>query len=73
DQYSQTWAKQRYLEGKKASMLRAAMSGMVAFIKTYFFRLGFLDGALGFAVCAMQAQSAFGKHFTLYCLNLKNK
>jgi hypothetical protein len=54
-------------------MLRAAMSGMVAFIKTYFFRLGFLDGALGFAVCAMQAQSAFGKHFTLYCLNLKNK
>jgi glycosyltransferase involved in cell wall biosynthesis len=73
DQYSQTWAKQRYLEGKKASMLRAALSGMVAFIKTYFFRLGFLDGALGFAVCAMQAQSAFGKYFTLYCLNLKNK
>jgi glycosyltransferase involved in cell wall biosynthesis len=73
DQYSQTWAKQRYLEGKKASMVRAAMSGVVAFIKTYFFRLGFLDGALGFAVCAMQAQSAFGKYFTLYCLNLKNK
>ena len=73
DQYSQTWAKQRYLEGKKTSMLRAAMSGMVAFIKTYFLRLGFLDGALGFAVCTMQAQSAFGKYFTLYCLNLKNK
>jgi hypothetical protein len=28
---------------------------------------------LGFAVCTMQAQSAFGKYFTLYCLNLKNK
>jgi glycosyltransferase involved in cell wall biosynthesis len=73
DQYSQAWAKQRHLEGKKTSMLRAAMSGVVAFVRTYFFRLGFLDGALGFAVCTMQAQSAFGKYFTLYCLNLKNK
>jgi glycosyltransferase involved in cell wall biosynthesis len=73
DQYSQAWAKQRHLEGKKTSMLRAAMSGVVAFVRTYFVRLGFLDGALGFAVCTMQAQSAFGKYFTLYCLNLKNK
>ena len=73
DQYSQAWAKQRYLEGKKTSMVRAAMSGVAAFIRTYFLRLGFLDGALGFAVCTMQAQSAFGKYFTLYCLNLKNK
>jgi glycosyltransferase involved in cell wall biosynthesis len=73
DQYSQAWAKQRYLEGKKTSMLRAAMSGVAAFIRTYLLRLGFLDGALGFAVCTMQAQSAFGKYFTLYCLNLKNK
>jgi glycosyltransferase involved in cell wall biosynthesis len=73
DQYSQAWAKQRYSEGKKTSMLRAAMSGVAAFIRTYLLRLGFLDGALGFAVCTMQAQSAFGKYFTLYCLNLKNK
>jgi glycosyltransferase involved in cell wall biosynthesis len=73
DQYSQAWAKQRHLEGRQTSMLRAAMSGVVAFVRTYFLRLGFLDGALGFAVCTMQAQSAFGKYFTLYCLNLKNK
>ena len=73
DQYSQAWAKQRYLEGQQTSMLRAALSGVVAFVRTYFLRLGFLDGALGFAVCTMQAQSAFGKYFTLYCLNLKNK
>lgn len=71
DQYSQAWAKQRHLEGQQTSMLRAALSGVVAFVRTYFLRLGFLDGALGFAVCTMQAQSAFGKYFTLYCLNLK--
>jgi glycosyltransferase involved in cell wall biosynthesis len=73
DQYSQAWAKQRHEAGQKTSMLRAALSGLVAFVRTYFLRLGFLDGALGFAVCTMQAQSAFGKYFTLYCLNLKNK
>jgi glycosyltransferase involved in cell wall biosynthesis len=73
DQYSQAWAKQRHLEGQTTSMTRAALSGLVAFVRTYFLRLGFLDGALGFAVCTMQAQSAFGKYFTLYCLNLKNK
>jgi glycosyltransferase involved in cell wall biosynthesis len=73
DQYSQAWAQQKFTEGKQTSMLRAALSGMVAFVRRYVFRLGFLDGALGFAVCTMQAQSAFGKYFTLYCLNLKNK
>jgi glycosyltransferase involved in cell wall biosynthesis len=73
DQYSQAWAQQKFTEGKRTSMLRAASSGIVAFVRSYVFRLGFLDGALGFAVCTMQAQSAFGKYFTLYCLNLKNK
>ena len=73
DQYSQAWAQQKFAEGKKTSMLFAALSGVVAFVRSYIFRLGFLDGALGFAVCTMQAQSAFGKYFTLYCLNLKNK
>jgi glycosyltransferase involved in cell wall biosynthesis len=73
DQYSQAWAQQKFTEGRRTSMLRAALSGIVAFVRSYIFRLGFLDGALGFAVCTMQAQSAFGKYFTLYCLNLKNK
>lgn len=71
DQYSQAWAQQKFTEGRRTSMLRAALSGIVAFVRSYIFRLGFLDGALGFAVCTMQAQSAFGKYFTLYCLNLK--
>jgi glycosyltransferase involved in cell wall biosynthesis len=73
DQYSQAWAQQKFAEGRRTGMLRAALSGIVAFVRSYIFRLGFLDGALGFAVCTMQAQSAFGKYFTLYCLNLKNK
>lgn len=48
DQYSQAWAKQRHLEGKKTSMLRAAMSGMVAFVRTYFFEIGVFRWCFGF-------------------------
>ncbi len=72
ESYSQAWAKQRHLQGQKTTMLRAAVSGVVAFIRSYVFRLGFLDGAMGFAVCAMQAQAAFGKYFALYCLQQIN-
>jgi glycosyltransferase involved in cell wall biosynthesis len=69
EQYSQAWALQRHALGHTTSMSRAALSGVVTFVRAYFFRLGFLDGAMGFAVCSMQAQAAFGKYFALYCLN----
>ncbi len=72
EQYSQAWAQQRFARGQKTSMLRAALAGVVAFLRSYVFRLGFLDGAMGFAVCSMQAQAAFGKYFALYCLNQRN-
>jgi len=69
EQYSQAWAAQRGAQGQKTTMWRAGMSALVAFVRSYFFRLGFLDGAMGFAVCTMQAQAAFGKYFALYCLS----
>lgn len=69
EQYSVAWAEQSYARGQRSSMPRAVTSGFVAFVRSYFFRLGILDGSMGFAVCAMQAQAAFGKHFTLYCLH----
>lgn len=69
ESYSLAWAQQRHAAGRQTSMLRAALAGAVAFVRSYVFRLGFLDGAMGFAVCTMQAQASFGKYFTLYCLN----
>jgi glycosyltransferase involved in cell wall biosynthesis len=68
-QYSQDWAKQKHQEGKQVSISRALLSGFVAFFRSYMLRLGFLDGAMGLAVCTMQAQAAFGKYFELYYLN----
>lgn len=67
--YSLAWARQRHEQGQQTGMARAALSGVVAFLRSYIWRLGFLDGAMGFAVCTMQAQAAFGKYFSLYCLN----
>ena len=72
EQYSQAWAQQRFALRQKTSMLRAGLAGITAFLRSYIFRLGFLDGSMGFAVCTMQAQAAFGKYFALYCLNRKN-
>lgn len=69
EHYSSAWAEQRHRRGQKTSMVRATAAGLAAFIRSYFFRLGVLDGAMGFAVCTMQAQAAFGKYFALYCLN----
>ncbi len=69
EQYSEAWARQRHARGQVTSMPRAAAAAVVAFVRSYIFRLGFLDGAMGFAVCTMQAQAAFGKYFALYCLN----
>jgi glycosyltransferase involved in cell wall biosynthesis len=69
ERYSRDWARQRHARGQRTSMGRAALSGLVAFVRSYFLRLGFLDGAMGFAVCTMQAQAAFGKYFELYCLS----
>ncbi len=67
--YSQAWASQQRSRGRRTSMVRAGGAAAVAFLRSYFLRLGFLDGAMGFAVCTMQAQAAFGKYFALYCLN----
>jgi glycosyltransferase involved in cell wall biosynthesis len=71
--YSRDWALQRHAQGQTTTMTRAALSAVAAFLRSYVLRLGFLDGAMGFAVCTMQAQSAFGKYFELYCLGRQNE
>jgi glycosyltransferase involved in cell wall biosynthesis len=71
--YSEAWAIQKHAEGKTASIARAMAASSVAFVRSYIIRLGFLDGALGFVVCQMQAQSTFYKYFQLYFLNQSKK
>jgi len=69
ERYSQAWAQQRFSQGQTTSMARAAAASVTAFVRSYVLRFGFMDGAMGLAVCTMQAQAAFAKYFALYCLN----
>lgn len=71
--YSHDWAIQKHAAGQKTSISRAALSGLTAFVRSYFFRRGFLDGSMGFVVCMLQAQAAFGKYFELYWLGQTNE
>lgn len=73
EHYSHAWALQMHRQGVRTSMTRAAASGLAAFMRSYVLRLGFLDGAMGFAVCTMQAQAAFGKYFELFCMNRETR
>lgn len=64
--YSLAWADQQHAQGRRTSLGRAVASAAVSFVRSYVFRLGFLDGASGLAVCLMQAQSTYSKYLMLY-------
>jgi glycosyltransferase involved in cell wall biosynthesis len=48
----------------------AVKKGFYAFFRYYFFRLGFLDGYEGFAVCIYAFNSEFYRHLKLYEANM---
>ncbi|MBP6624085.1 MAG: glycosyltransferase family 2 protein [Chitinophagaceae bacterium] len=46
--YAKLSSKQMYLQGKKATFIKCYLSPLFGFFKNYVYRLGFLDGAIGF-------------------------
>jgi glycosyltransferase involved in cell wall biosynthesis len=59
DKYAALMAKQR---GGKSSTLNAAMHGIFSFIKLYFLKLGFLDGASGLELAQLYARYTYKKY-----------
>ena len=57
--------------GKKSSFSKALLHGIYAFIKTYFLKLGFLDGKNGFIISFYQFQTSFYKYLKLWEANKK--
>ena len=57
--------------GKKSSFSKALTHAIYAFIKTYFLKLGFLDGKNGFIIAFYQFQTAFYKYLKLWEANNK--
>ena len=52
-------------EGRRCGIAAVALKPMATFLRDYVLRLGFLDGAAGFAACRMSAFYTFVKYATL--------
>ena len=68
DRYSTASAEQAFAKGKTSSPLKALLHGLWAFIRTYFIRAGFLDGAQGFTLAMSNAQGAYYRYIKLWHL-----
>jgi len=72
NRYSSGSARDLDKQGKKGSLFSAIIHGIWAFIRTYFVKFGFLDGAEGFILSVVNAESTYYKYLKLYYLQ-KNK
>jgi glycosyltransferase involved in cell wall biosynthesis len=65
ERYAPLSARQLLNEGKRTSRPNAVVSAISTFIRTYFFKLGFLDGFPGFLIAYFAAQNSLLKHLIL--------
>lgn len=63
--YAPLAAEQMFAEGRKTSVLNAALSGAASFLRSYFLRLGLLDGFAGFCIAFFAAYHNTLKHLLL--------
>jgi glycosyltransferase involved in cell wall biosynthesis len=69
DRYSTASAEQAYAKGKTSSPTKAVLHGIWAFTRTYFIRLGFLDGPQGFALAISNGQGTYYRYMKLWQLH----
>ena len=66
DRYTSLAAKQAFLQGKRASVGSMLLSPLAVFLRSYFFKLGFLDGIQGLAIARFAAHYEFLKKIKLW-------
>jgi glycosyltransferase involved in cell wall biosynthesis len=69
DTYSTASAHSAFEKGKKSSVQKAVLHGLWAFIRTYFIRLGFLDGAQGLALAISNAEGTYYRYLKIWELH----
>jgi len=67
--YSTAGAKMRFEQGKTATLKQAIFHGLWTFLRTYFFKKGFLDGREGFILAVSNAEGAYYRYLKLMYLN----
>ena len=66
ERYAPLAAQKMFEDGKRTSQTKIFFAGFVAFIQTYFLKLGFLDGFAGFCIARFAAHHAFMKYLFLW-------
>lgn len=66
ERYAPLAALQMFESGKRTSPISIFFAGFGAFVRSYFLRLGFLDGLPGFVISRFAAHHAFLKHTMLW-------
>lgn len=69
NRYASGNARDLHARGKTASLSKAITHGLWAFVRTYVFRRGFLDGQHGFMLAVYNAESTYYKYIKLMALN----
>lgn len=69
NRYSTAGASMMRAEGESSSLSKAVLKGLWAFIRTYFIRLGFLDGRMGFILAVSNAEATYYKYLKLFLLS----
>ena len=67
--YSSAGAVDHLSKGQSASLASAIARSAWAFLRTYFLRLGFLDGRMGFVLAVSVAQTTYYRYLKLWMLN----
>ncbi len=73
ERYAPLAAKQMFDDGKRTNVLRIVTSGWIAFIRSYFLKLGFLDGFPGFCIAYFSANHAFMNILLIYEMQAMQK
>jgi hypothetical protein len=68
DRYSSASAQSLFERGGRSSFAGALVRGLWAFIRTYFLRLGVLDGRMGFVLAVSVAETTYYKYLKLWIL-----
>lgn len=66
DRYTSLAAKQACSQGERATRISLFVSPIFAFLRSYFFKLGFLDGTPGLAIARFAAHYEFLKNLKLW-------
>lgn len=73
ERYAPLGAQNMYEAGRRSSPIKALLASWFSFIRGYFLKAGFLDGAAGFYIAYFAARHTFMKHMQLIELQSKNR